>query len=76
MSSIGWNVRSLDTVEGRTRDEILARIASQLRPGSVILLHDRCKDADRLLQMLLQYLEENGYKVVTIEEMFKLKIYG
>ena len=75
MSSIGWNVRSLDTVDGRSREDILERITSQLRPGSVILLHDRCKDSDRLLHILLQYIEENGYKVVTIEEMFNLKIY-
>ena len=75
MSSIGWNVRSLDTIESRTREEIMSRIISQLKPGSVILMHDRCKDSDRLLQMLLQYLEENDYKVVTIEEMFNLKIY-
>ena len=75
MSSIGWSIRSLDTLENRTRENIMARIASQMEPGSVILLHDRCKDSDRLLRMLLQYLEENDYTIVTIEEMFNLKIY-
>ena len=73
--SIGWNIRSLDTICKRTREDIMLRISSQLRPGSVILLHDRCKDSDRLLEMLLQYLDKNGYKVVTIEEMFNLKSY-
>ena len=75
MSCIGWNIRSLDTVEKRTREEIVERVIPQIKPGSVILLHDRCKDSDRLLEMLFQYLDDNGYKVKTVEEMFNLKAY-
>ena len=75
MKCIGWNIRSLDTVEKYTREAVMSRIASQMKPGSVILLHDRCKDSDKLLQMVLQYINENGYKVVSIEELFNLKAY-
>ena len=75
MKCIGWNIRSLDTVERYTREAVMGRIASQLKPGSVILLHDRCKDSDKLLRMILQHIDENGYKVVTLEEIFNLKAY-
>ena len=75
MKCIGWNIRSLDTVEKRTREAVMDRIASQMKPGSVLLLHDRCKDSDKLLQMILQHIDEKGYKVLTLEEMFNLKAY-
>lgn len=76
LTTVGWNVRSMDTLEGRTREEVMKKIADSLCPGSVILLHDRCKDSDFLLEMLLTYLEENDYKVVTIEEMFDTNAYA
>ena len=75
MKCIGWSIRSLDTLEKHSREAVLERIASQLKPGSVILLHDRCKDSDKLLRMILQHIDENGYKVVTLEEIFNLKAY-
>ena len=74
--TVGWNVRSLDTVDGTPREKVLRRIVRKLRPGSVILLHDRCGDSDRLLEMLLDHLDENGFKVVTLEEMFGIDAYA
>lgn len=76
LTTIGWNVRSLDTLKGRTRKEVMKKITDSLRPGSIILLHDRCTDSDQLLHMLLTYLKENDYKVVTIEEMFDINAYA
>lgn len=76
LTTIGWNVRSMDTLEGRTREEVMKKISGALYPGSVILLHDRCNDSDLLLEMLLTYLEDNDYKVVTIEEMFDTNAYA
>lgn len=75
LTCIGWNVRSMDTLENRSREEVMKKISKGTGPGAVILLHDRCNDSDKLLEMLLVYLEANDYKVVTIEEMFDLKAY-
>lgn len=65
LKTIGWNIRSYDTVDmGRNngRKKILNRISRQLRPGSVILLHDRLPDEDLLVSELLDILDEKGYR--------------
>lgn len=58
---VGWNIRSLDTrcAEPST---VLRRIRKRLRPGSIILLHDRLPDAPRLLQEILIFLTSNQYR--------------
>lgn len=61
-TTIGWDVRSYDTMEGGI-DKILKRITDQIMPGSIILLHDRMDFSAELLEKLLLYLEGNGWKV-------------
>lgn len=56
----GWSIRTYDTT-GKTAEEIVSAVARRLRPGSVILMHDRlpvCADA---LEKLLLYLRSEGY---------------
>ncbi len=65
LKTIGWNIRSFDTVDmphKNGRKKVLNRIAKQLRPGSVILLHDRLQDEDLLVSELLDMLDERGYR--------------
>ena len=69
--TIGWNIRSLDTV--RDTDAAFNRIVKQLKPGSVILLHDRLPQSHLLLTMLLDYLKKEEYEVVNIDTLFDLK---
>lgn len=57
--SIGWNIRSLDTVKSPTK--VLLRIERQLKPGSILLLHDRLNNSDELLLKVLKLLEDKGY---------------
>lgn len=59
---IGWDVRSFDTVMKHSREEVAAKVISQTRPGSIILLHDRLTDADRLAEMIICGLEEKGFE--------------
>lgn len=63
---VGWSVRSFDTVKqskcGSARKVmILRRVAAYLRPGAVILLHDRLSDGDEILSAVLDYLDSKGY---------------
>ncbi|MDL2209150.1 polysaccharide deacetylase family protein [Parabacteroides sp. OttesenSCG-928-O15] len=67
-TTIGWSVRSLDT-RGESVDRIMKRITKQIRPGAVILLHDRLPDSVELLTALLEYLQANGYKVKRVDEL-------
>ncbi|MDR1981283.1 MAG: polysaccharide deacetylase family protein [Tannerellaceae bacterium] len=67
---IGWSIRSLDT-RGETPEKIVRRIIKQVSPGDVILLHDRMPDSAELLVRLLDYLNEQGYKVIGIDTLFE-----
>ncbi len=72
---VGWSIRSLDTVQDRPRIRVLERVLRRLHDGGVILLHDRCSDADVLLDQLISALHEKGYEIVDIGEFLKTKIY-
>lgn len=75
MQTVGWSIRSLDSVVKIKSKSICARVVSKLHPGAVILLHDRCKDDDVLLQMLIREIGKRGYKIVQISEMFNINAY-
>lgn len=70
--SIGWNVRSLDTV---IKDEkaIFRKITKKIKKGSIILLHDTSEKTYDVLTDLLLFLEQEKYTTFTIESMIKSK---
>jgi peptidoglycan/xylan/chitin deacetylase (PgdA/CDA1 family) len=70
---IGWNIRSLD---GVLKDEkiIFARIKNRIVPGGIVLLHD-APHTVTILERLMLHLESIEYKVVSIEELLKIKAY-
>lgn len=66
---IGWNIRSLDT-SSTDVDTIFNRIIRQVKPGSVILLHDTMPHTGQVLIKTLDYLADNGYVVKRVDKMF------
>lgn len=72
--TIGWNIRSLD---GGTTDVelILNRIKKRVYPGGIVLLHDTGKHSVLVLEQFLQFLQQNNYEVVSVEELLKLNAY-
>jgi len=64
---VGWNIRSFDTTL-KNRKTILNRILKQVKPGSVILLHDKHEHIEFVLEQLLQFLKKHDYKMVTIND--------
>ncbi|WP_269234148.1 polysaccharide deacetylase family protein [Flavobacterium flavigenum] len=71
---IGWNIRSLD---GGLKNEklILNRIKKRVSPGGIVLLHDTAPHSVLILEQFLQFLQQNNYQVVSIEELLNLKAY-
>ncbi len=69
---IGWNVRSLDTVKNN-EEKIYNRIIKQIKPGSIVLLHDTSKKSIQVLERLLSYLVEHDFRCLTVEELLKFK---
>ena len=73
MQTVGWDVRSFDTMFCKSSEHsckqsghdwyvpVVERIMKQVRPGSVILLHDRLDGASSLLALLLDSLAASGY---------------
>jgi peptidoglycan-N-acetylglucosamine deacetylase len=72
--TIGWNIRSLD---GGTKNQelILNRITKRVSPGGIVLLHDTGKHSVLVLEQFLQFLEQNSYEVISIEELLNLNAY-
>ncbi|WPO80154.1 polysaccharide deacetylase family protein [Flavobacterium sp. KACC 22761] len=71
---IGWNIRSLD---GGTKNTelILNRIKKRISPGGIVLLHDTAPHSVLVLEQFLQFLQQNNYKVVSVEELLNLNAY-
>lgn len=65
---IGWNIRSFDTVI-KNPQQIVKRITKRIRPGAIVLLHDKQPNIVAVLEHLLQFLQEHEYKCVTINEL-------
>ena len=60
LQSIGWNVRSYDT-SIKDVEKIKQRVVSQLKPGAIILLHDRLDFMPELLESLIPAIKEKDY---------------
>jgi peptidoglycan/xylan/chitin deacetylase (PgdA/CDA1 family) len=73
-SIIGWNIRSFDTTAD-TAQIISRRVQSQIKPGSIILFHDTSDKTIQVLEQTLNFAKENGYKIISIEQLLKVKAY-
>ncbi len=60
LQSIGWNIRSYDT-SIKDIEKIKQRVLSRLKPGAIILLHDRLDYLPELLEQLIPAIKERGY---------------
>lgn len=71
---IGWSIRSFDTMI-RDPEKLFLRIAKQLKPGDIILLHDYCDSTVEVLPRLLEHIREKGFKVTRVDELINQKGY-
>ncbi len=66
LKTIGWSIRSYDTNSRTPREKVVRRIERQLHAGAIILLHDDRPESDQLLEMTIEMLKNNDYKIVSI----------
>jgi peptidoglycan/xylan/chitin deacetylase (PgdA/CDA1 family) len=64
LQSIGWNIRSYDT-SSNDINKIKNRILQQLKPGAIILLHDRLNYSPELLEEIITCIKKQGYGFTT-----------
>jgi len=66
MTSVGWDIRSLDTI---TKDakKLSNRVVKGInKGGSIILFHDRCESTLAILENIIICCYEKGLKFKTI----------
>ena len=72
--SIGWNIRSLDTVI-KDENRLFQKVTSALKPGSIILFHDTSHTTLKMLPAFIKHLSEEGYTVTRLDKMLNLNPY-
>ncbi len=75
MVSIGWSIRSLDTIITST-EALLKKIVPSLKRGSIILLHDTQQVTLDVLPQLIQHCKNNNIKIVSLPELIDKKPYA
>ncbi|MHB0912102.1 MAG: polysaccharide deacetylase family protein [Armatimonadota bacterium] len=69
-TSIYWDLDSWDSVrEGITSLEITDRVTGKIRSGSIVLLHCGSQASADALNGVLDQLESEGYRQVTVSEL-------
>jgi peptidoglycan/xylan/chitin deacetylase (PgdA/CDA1 family) len=73
MISIGWDVRSLDTVLSNSNVLYERVIRGIEKGGSIILFHDRCNSTIESLENIINYCQKNNLQFKTITEIIDEK---
>jgi polysaccharide deacetylase family sporulation protein PdaB len=71
-ATVMWSVDSRDWMNPGT-ETIINRATKLMHPGAVVLFHasDTCKQTHLALPTILQQLRADGYRFVTLDELFK-----
>jgi len=75
MISVGWNIRSLDTV-AKDPEALKQRVLSRLKPGAILLLHDHCQVTQDMLPSLILEVRAKGYEWVRLDKLLNLEPYA
>jgi peptidoglycan/xylan/chitin deacetylase (PgdA/CDA1 family) len=68
---INWSVDPKDW-ESRNRETIVTTVLREVKPDSIILMHDIYPDSVDAALELVDRLQQEGYWFVTVEELFLL----
>jgi peptidoglycan-N-acetylglucosamine deacetylase len=69
LAVIGWNLRSFDTTT-QDFEKVIARIIPQIKPGTVLLLHDDRPNTPKILEAVLEHAQKEQYECVDIKRIF------
>lgn len=66
--AIGWTVRTFDTRRPDV-EHVLRRLRRGLRPGAIILMHEKMPGSENYVEVVLRYLETQGYRCASLAEI-------
>lgn len=72
-TSIGWSVRSFDT--SRSSAQTMQRLTKKTHPGAIVLLHDTTPDIIQITRNYLEWLKNNQYSVVPLDQLLSIEAY-
>ncbi len=71
LKSIGWTLRSFDTMM-KNKEQLIERVIKLISPGSIILLHDNRKVTLAALPGIIDHCKKNGIKIASFQELTRL----
>jgi peptidoglycan-N-acetylglucosamine deacetylase len=78
MHLVNWDVDSMDhALSNLSEKEIIDRVLSQVKPGSIVLFHDADEFGNprekitKVLPAILEELKKRGYEFVTVDELLE-----
>ena len=69
MSTIQWDVDSLDWKDNATSESICNRVTSKVKNGSIVLFHNDAEHTPEALPNILKSLKDEGYEFVFISDL-------
>jgi polysaccharide deacetylase family sporulation protein PdaB len=69
MSTIQWDVDSLDWKDTATPDTICQRVTGKVKNGSIVLFHNDADHTPAALPTILKCLKDEGYEFVFISDL-------
>ena len=65
---IGWSLRTYDT-NSDDPAKISQKVARKIKPGDIVLLHDRLPHSHQTLQLIIDNAKQSGYRIVRFDEL-------
>ena len=69
MTTVQWDVDSLDWKENATPDSICQRVTNKVKNGSIVLFHNDADHTPAALPNILKCLKDEGYEFVFISDL-------
>lgn len=66
-----WDILSMDYRQELTGDQVAENVTENVKPGSIVLLHDSELAAERVmvaLPLILEHLSQNGFQMCTLDQ--------
>lgn len=73
MVSVGWSMRSLDTV--KNSKDVLAGLVANTKPGDVVLFHDTNPNIVTIIEDYLIWLQKNDFNIVSLTSLLNISAY-
>jgi peptidoglycan/xylan/chitin deacetylase (PgdA/CDA1 family) len=71
LTNVMWSLDTEDWRSGCTKDDIVARVMTNIKSGDIILMHDRNSRTTQATDELIPLLRKQGYIFVTVSDLIK-----